>query len=272
MMEVIAMVRGEVVALDGRVDVRDYKKRPLPCNTDIEYCQNADGSKGFAYNAITGCLRGCDGCWAQAYLNRFGGKGTPFPFGGEPSLHVHRIAQPFFRGNGLAYLVSFLGDAWASWIPPYWSLRIGQTMWAYRGNRFLCLTREPLGYKRVLVPFTAEQWPHVWFGTTVTQSSEVNRLTELQAAIPSNAWVSFEPLYDDIAVVLREDTRLLDGVKWAVIGGKTGADPFTPPLDWVKRLVDVLQERGIQIFGKDNLTRLPEYAEVLPKEIPYWER
>lgn len=39
--------------------------------TRIEWVRNMDGSQGFTWNIVTGCLHGCAYCYAKKIANRF---------------------------------------------------------------------------------------------------------------------------------------------------------------------------------------------------------
>ena len=42
--------------------------------TNIEWVINSDGSRGFTWNVVTGCLHGCSYCYARKIAKRFAAK------------------------------------------------------------------------------------------------------------------------------------------------------------------------------------------------------
>jgi protein gp37 len=81
--------------------------------TDIEWCQNPDGSKGKTWNPVRGCSRvsaGCTECYAMKFAHRFSNEvnGQPGPYQGLTTirrgkvdwagfarLHPEMLGEPF---------------------------------------------------------------------------------------------------------------------------------------------------------------------------------
>jgi Bacteriophage protein gp37 len=56
--------------------------------TQIEWVINPDGSHGYTWNPVTGCLNGCSYCYAAKMAKRFK---QSF----EPTFHEERLREPF---------------------------------------------------------------------------------------------------------------------------------------------------------------------------------
>ena len=228
--------------------------------TAIEYIVNPDGSPGFSWNPISGCLHGpevcpvVDDCWARAYANRFRSNYGP---GFRPVMHWTRLQEPLARKGPARIGVSFTGDFFGPQVYRHWQEQVLEIVRACT-HQFLFLTKNG----EQLPQFNP--WPdncHV--GVTITGALpdvdwwNLEALAKVQAPV---RWVSFEPLLAPWKGDLRN-------IQWVVIGAKSGPHARCPEVEWVGAIMDEAGKRGIPIWMKRNLSPCWP-AEDLIQELP----
>ena len=109
--------------------------------TKIDWCDST-------WNPVTGCLHGCEYCYARGIANRFGtknqchsfygghpvgkiheleepavvtetGKKSPYPFNFEPTFHKYRLNE-YQNKKGRNIFVCSMADLFGKWIPDEW--------------------------------------------------------------------------------------------------------------------------------------------------------
>ena len=214
--------------------------------TNIEWAKNPDGSQGYTFNPLTGCLNHtpeglCKGgmfpCYAyklangrlkQRYLaNKYTvGIGNladrlrlfDDPF--YPRLWWNRLGelpdywkQPDTKERGI--FVCDMSDLFGIGIPETWTRAVLDKISRYSWHRFYLLTKQPQN----LINFSP--FPdNCWVGVTATESdlfaNAVNNLMNIRAKVK---YVSIEPLLSwqrlDISTWLRQ-------IDWVIIGACTG--------------------------------------------------
>lgn len=212
---------------------------------------------GWTWNPITGCLHGCNYCYARGITGRFP---NAFPAGFTPLFREDRLNAPFNtqiplkRLDDPAYrrvFVVSMGDMFGRWVPAEWIEKItaiehGNPQWEY-----LHLTKFPARYVDLRMPASA------WLGTSVDEQARVRIAEEAfrQVHDVKVTWLSLEPLNADLKFT---DLSMFN---WVVIGAQTqtvqpgvGRVPaFAPPLDWVLRITDQAEEAGCRVHWKPNL-------------------
>ena len=214
--------------------------------TNIEWVVNPDGSQGFTWNPITGCLHGCEYCYARDIAKRFTGHF-------KPEFHPERLEQPYKRKKPTTIFVGSMSDMFGEWVEERHIQSIFNIVTYSIKHTFLFLTKNPLRYMGFYPPF------YCWLGETVTNGTPiVNNLT--------NSFVSFEPLLGNCTG--------LDGLNWIIIGSLNKNNKPVPPEKggtkegWVEQLIEQADRYKIPVFIKDTLYQL--YPD-LPKrrELPY---
>jgi len=146
--------------------------------TQIPWVKNPDGTQGFTWNPITGCLNGCEYCYARKLANtrlrerylangniaggfslgygvlseRLAHKGNPF----YPRFWEDRLDEMVTRNTNMflphhsrkparkGYFVCDMSDLFGIGVPDKWTERIMDTIWDNRGyDRFYLLTKQP---------------------------------------------------------------------------------------------------------------------------------
>ncbi len=258
----------------------------------IEWCDHT-------WNPITGCLNGCEYCYARRMTLRFNGdirinkmaindytvdlpadgqdaclyileepmvnstyKKLVYPFGFEPTLHKYRLKNLDALKMGNNIFVGAMADVFGSWVPIEWIDMIIAVCVEKPQHNYLFLTKNPGGYSRAGVPMLE----NMFYGVTVTREKE---LVEMITGLPQfgKTYVSIEPLLEDIHPErYKEYFKFLD---WIIIGAETGRNTkkMVPQFEWIKSIVLVADLFGIPVFMKDSLIEIVSDAN-MRREFP----
>lgn len=213
---------------------------------------------GWTWNPITGCLHGCNYCYARAFATN-GRFKRAFPAGFTPLFHPERLDAPrnttipARHAGDPAYervFVVSMGDMYGRWVPQEWIDRVHAAEQASPRWEYLHLTKFPARY--VGLPMT----PNAWVGTSVDEQNRVRIAEDAMREVNGVkvSWLSLEPMRE------RLDFDDLSMFNWVVIGAQTrtsqptGSVPaFAPPLEWVLRMTDQAHEAGCAVHWKPNL-------------------
>ncbi len=259
--------------------------------TKIEWVKNPDGSQGYSWNPITGCLDTCGYCFArQLARGRLRARclaNRNLPLDNEPKEHYANPFYPRFwperlnelpkakswkeagvthqrdttpKGIFACNMCEFFGD----WVPTDWQKEVLKVVKANPQHRFYFLTKQPQNVSK-FSPYP----DNCWIGVTVCNQT-----------MASNAWksyfdkfdakvkfISFEPLLEDLAGIAQEGigNYIIPTADWIIIGSQT--KPYNPPkIEWVQKLIDTADRCGVPVFLKDNLK--PLLGNNLRQELP----
>ena len=199
--------------------------------TKIEWVKNPDGSQGYTWNPITGCLNHDNGlckgggfpCYAyklahgRLKLRYLANRNfdLPFPQGGEygvahldkalhdpfyPRFWYERVREEFGAKTAGAIpkgiFVCDMGDLFGQGIPEEWTRRvlshIGMSWYSEHG--FYLLTKQPQN----LIKFSPFP-PNVWLGVTVTNQEMLDKaIYHLKTIDAKVKFISLEPLLERI--------------------------------------------------------------------------
>jgi protein gp37 len=221
--------------------------------TAIEWVLNPDGSQGYTWNPITGCLNHVNGlckgggfpCYAYKLAHtrlkrRYIANHNILPaFGSEkaftdpfyPRFWEERLSQPMTkitrwgrdrrvihqqRPKGI--FVCDMGDLFGIGIPESWTRQVLETIQDASQHRFYLLTKQPQNLIK-FSPFPE----NCWVGVTNT-GDNVPDLTYLARIEAKIKFISFEPLLRRNPFFMNLDRSLsIAGIDWLIIGGCTGS-------------------------------------------------
>ena len=235
------------------------------------WVRNPDGTLGWTWNPITGCLNGCEYCYARKLANtrlkeRYLANNNLAPLIGEGIVPYHttrmldaidpfyprfwedRLFQPFndkhISQKGI--FVCDMSDLFGIGIPEKWTKAVMDVMEDCPTDRFYLLTKQ---YQNL------PQWSpfpdNCWVGVTVTNwimlPDALYNLSKIEAQIK---YISFEPLLEFVPI---DGLNLVKhGINWVIIGAQT--KPYKPPKwEWVSEIIDACVDAGIPYFLKNNL-------------------
>ena len=204
---------------------------------------------------ISGCLVGCDFCYARKMARRLKGRfGYPVDEPFRPTFHMDKVDEIYnlsLKGHGRIFLDS-MGDWFSEGVQASWIDIILDRVSRQPGYTFLVLTKRP---DRISSLVNIDRiWQNLWIGVSVTCQEDVWRIEELQKLrrntnlCHNHLFVSFEPLHGPI----RWD---LSGIEWVIIGAESGnrAGKIVPNWKWISDLCFAADDLNIPVFLKSNL-------------------
>jgi len=244
--------------------------------TKIEWVKNPDGSQGYNWNPITGCLNGCEYCYARKLANgrlfkRYtannnyapvfsDGKGiatdlvdTFDPF--YPRFWPKRIPT-YFQGKPRGVFVCDMSDLFGAGIPEEWTREVlGTIKRSPNGWRFYLLTKQPQNLIK-FSPFPDNCFVGVSATNWLMFSDALGHLATIEAKVK---YISFEPLLGEIKLDMLQEMLLPQVLDWVIIGAQT--NPYRPPkIEWVTEIIRACDKAGIPVFIKDNLRKMYGYT------------
>lgn len=258
--------------------------------TKIEWCDST-------WNPVTGCMHGCEYCYARRIANRFQGfveyenpawtRESPcavlhilngmqarirkdrkavlaaFPYGFEPMLHRYRLDEPQRLKNPYTIFVCSMADLFGDWVPDKWIGEVFAACEKAPQHRYLFLTKNPGRYCELANTGKLPKRDNFWYGSTL-DSMESRRYP---GRFGDNTFVSIEPLTERMDVGLGSFGR----DKWIIIGAETGnrKEKVIPEKEWVDAICEAADITHAAVFMKDSL--LPIMGEEnMRREWP-WE-
>ena len=158
------------------------------------------------WNPVTGCLHGCEYCYARRIAKRFGGsrayerlfcahdpfdcggcnecnsvldkpvqaangKIDPYPYRFLPTFHRYKLDEPRRWKKPRNIFVCSMADLFGKWVPDEWIAEVFKACEAAPQHRYLFLTKNPGRYcdleRAGIMPHSA----NFWFGATFDHSN-----------------------------------------------------------------------------------------------------
>ena len=171
-------------------------------HTRIDWCDST-------WSPVTGCLHGCEYCYAYNIAYRFGsvctesnsengydcdlyegtgenhvldkpalrewknGKVTksPYPFCFDPTFHRYKLDEPQHWKKPRTIFVCSMADLFGDWVPDEWIEQVFKACEAAPQHRYLFLTKNPARFKQLRN--NGIKLPnYCWIGTSVTRDAE----------------------------------------------------------------------------------------------------
>lgn len=246
--------------------------------TKIEWCD-------MTFNPVTGCLHGCEYCYAKQMTVRFsghwddskcrtvGGNGelhvldepmkrhttgknrevgvhsviAPFPFGFDPTFHRYRLSQPARKKGPRTIFVCSMADLFGPWVPTKWIVDVLDACLAAPQHRYLFLTKYPSRYMDLAKVCLLPERDNFWYGSTVTGPD-----AQFWWSDHHNTFVSIEPMLEEFPASSDDTVKKVD---WVIMGAMTGpgSNDHQPRREWVESLVADSKSAGVPVFMKGSL-------------------
>lgn len=170
--------------------------------TKIDWCDAT-------FNPVTGCLHGCEYCYARKIAERFGGvyyedelpnrwgeyecerlhadgdlheldyplknygnnKIAPYPFEFDPTFYRYKLDEPKRWKKPRTIFVCSMADLFGDWVPDEWIAEVFQACEAAPQHRYMFLTKNPARFKQ-LRENGIKLPKDCWIGTSVTRDAE----------------------------------------------------------------------------------------------------
>ena len=237
--------------------------------TKIDWCDST-------WNPVTGCLHGCEYCYARGIANRFGchatpddkvsvvihpwedsetGRKLPYPYDFSPTLHKYRLNE--YEGKkGRNIFVCSMADLFGKWVPDSWIEEVFKACEKAPQHNYIFLTKNPWRYADLAKKGILPKRKNMWYGYSYTGQEHESKGWWNDEY---NIFISMEPLLDNICTTLS---------KWIIIGAETGRrkDKVIPKREWVEEIVESCKKKSIPVFMKSSLADI--WGEPLIQEFP----
>ena len=134
------------------------------------------------WNPVTGCLHGCEYCYAKRIAGRFGskqmpiftdypvlnepvrsvgigaGKIQPYPFDFTPTFRRYRLDEPTRWTRPRNIFVCSMADLFGEWVPDEWIKEVFAACEKAPQHRYLFLTKNPARYMKMYNARYIQQW------------------------------------------------------------------------------------------------------------------
>lgn len=239
--------------------------------TKIDWCDST-------WNPVTGCLHGCEYCYARSIAKRFGknlpdlsdfankNKGlhlldnkidsTPYPFGFEPTFHHYRL-NDYAGKKGRNIFVCSMSDLFGDWVPDSWIEEVFKACEKAPQHNYLFLTKNPKRYEKILDQYMP---PNMWFGWS--QTGPMGNKCDFSTHHSIKTFISIEPLLEPFKEFH------IKGIDWVIIGAETGRrkNKVVPERKWIEDIVNECRKSDIPVFMKSSLADI--WGEPLIQEFP----
>ena len=241
------------------------------------------------WNPVTGCLHGCEYCYARGIAKRFcsnehghdtgamapctgdcqscseldghefvgeltrynHNQSAAYPYGFMPTFHPHRLDQPSRWTKPRTIFVCSMADLFGEWVPDKWIEEVINACLAAPQHRYLFLTKNPARYMHLIVKgIIPEDQQNFWLGSTATVPE-----TEFFWHDTVNTFLSIEPILAPFKDLSDKGQQPACYVDWIIVGAETGnrKGKIVPEKSWIMELVRSANLAGTPIFMKESL-------------------
>lgn len=261
--------------------------------TKIDWCDST-------WNPVTGCLHGCEYCYARNIAKRFGGANDGemsyegealWTFEGEENSQNHVLDYPYkwysddggtvrnapypfyfdptlhrYRLNdyidkkGRNIFVCSMADLFGDWVPDTWIEEVFNACEKAPQHNYLFLTKNPQRYVELALREKLPVKENMWYGSTMTEPDMESFFSKYHKTF----W-SIEPILKPFRRMEESKKQLPD---WIICGAETGRrkDKVIPKREWIEDILEDCRQRNIPIFMKSSLADI--WGEPLVQEFP----
>lgn len=203
------------------------------------------------WNPVRGCTKispGCKHCYAETFAERFRGvPGHPYEQGFDLRLVPEKLLEPLKWSKSKMVFVNSMSDLFHEDVDDDYIEFCAKVMVAANWHTFQVLTKRSERLSQLLktrLKFAAER-DHIWWGVSVENRKHgLPRIEHLRAAKPKVAFLSIEPLLEDVG------TLNLAGIHWVIVGGESGPGARPMQREWVISIRDQCRKAKVPFFFK----------------------
>lgn len=238
-----------------------------------------------AWNPVTGCRgKGCKAhCWARDMVKRFpamhGESLTEGVYGGievDPHpfevvrFHPDRLDKPLRWRKPRRIGVCFMGDWMDDQVSPNWIFEMMKVVEQCPQHQFLTLTKQPQNL--VMRKLALRDLPNLWFGVSITDQEDADRMISDLLRVPGKRWISLEPLLGPVDLWDGGfgPLNLVDEISWVVVGAESGPRRRPCKLEWVQSVVEQCDAAQVPVYIKQ--LDLGGKVSHNPEDWPAWAR
>ena len=264
--------------------------------TKIDWCDAT-------WNPVTGCLHGCEYCYARGIANRFGthigskdnlhvldtpircsdtwcfmqmagisaGRKQPYPYDFDPTFHRYKLEEPQHWKKPRTIFVCSMADLFGDWVPDEWIKAVFDACVAAPQHRYLFLTKNPTRYMDLIknhrTPFEELYLPYgdnFWFGSTATTKKAPFWYSNFPLR---KTFISIEPIMEPFTNLGHGTDCFAD---WVIVGAETGnrKGKVIPKKSWIISIAEACERTRTPLFMKESLREI--MGEDFRQELP-WE-
>ena len=250
--------------------------------TKIDWCNST-------WNPVSGCLHGCEYCYARRIAERFKDKEpevysippvmrgeiyelyepmihrkndgdctkAAYPFGFSPTLYRYKLDELQKWKKGRNIFVCSMADLFGDWVPDSWIEEVFKACEKAPQHNYLFLTKNPKRYEKLLDKYMPD---NMWFGWSQTEPMGDKALFTTHHSV--HTFVSLEPLLKPF------EEFHIRGIEWLIIGAETGRrkNKVIPERKWIEDIVNECRKSAIPLFMKSSLA--DTWEEPLIQEFP----
>ena len=249
----------------------------------------------YAWSPVTGCLHGCEYCYARKQTARFSGdvrlnmkdnqgagcnedeslfvlekpfvtrnkRTIPYPFGFAPTLHKYRLDDLASKKKGANIFVCSMSDLFGEWVPDEWITMVFEACKAYPKHNYIFLTKNPSRYTALRDKGLLPKGDNYWYGVTATDMSAT-----VWTSNGYNAFLSIEPILEDLTSIASVP---LWGISWVIVGAETGnrKAKVIPEKSWIEAISIATQKSNIPLFMKSSIQDLmaDDFVQSFPAQL-----
>ena len=247
------------------------------------------------WNPVTGCLHGCEYCYARRIARRFGNiscddgrlhiqakkvksyedavHSGPYPFGFSPTFHRNILSVPKHWKKPRTIFVCSMADLFGEWVPDEWIREVFEACEAAPQHRYIFLTKNPARLCKMASACQLEHWnkkhdrPHPQtkeFAGTMPLPMHDNwwfgsTLDNANATRFDGrfCWNTFTNI-EPLMEYMNVGLGSFGGDKWVIIGAETGnrKGKVIPKREWVENILNAARITSMKVFIKENLRDL----------------
>ena len=157
------------------------------------------------WNPVRGCTKispGCVHCYAETFAERFRGvPGHPFEHGFDLRLVPEKLGDPIRWSRPKKIFVNSMSDLFHEDVPDEYIEKVCRVMLAANWHTYQILTKRADRMAALLQGKlrNVAKAAHIWWGVSVENRKHgLPRIDNLRSAKPSVAFLSVEPLLEDL--------------------------------------------------------------------------